>query len=143
MPRPSAKRNRAKSRTPDRRTEKQLELLSRLKHLAEATGLEVREERLMREAGYSVHSGVCRVKGREVLILDRNLAPGERIEAAVAILADRDLDSMYIEPAMREFLNGGRPPADVSEADGGEVSDGGPRGARGAAVHDEAVVDGP
>lgn len=121
MSRPSAKRKRAKSRRSDSGSEQQVELLIRLKDLAEATGLEVREERLMREAGYSVRSGLCRVNGQEVLILDRNLAPSDRIDVAVGVLADRDLDSIYIEPAMREFLDGGPPPATRSESDPSEA----------------------
>lgn len=130
MRRLSAKRKRAKSPAPDSYSEEQLELLTRLKELAEAAGLEVREERLVREAGYSVRSGVCRVNGREVLILDRNVSPTDRIDVAVGVLADRDLDSIYIEPAMREFLNGGPPPprvvaVEASTLVGGSESKGG------------------
>jgi len=49
--------------------------LERLKEIAAQAGLEVREERLTREVGYSVRGGACRVDGRDVVLLDKNTDP--------------------------------------------------------------------
>ena len=42
--------------------------------------IEVRTEKLLREAGYRVHSGRCRIKGRQVIVLDRDAPISEQIE---------------------------------------------------------------
>lgn len=97
-----AKRSRKAART----VEEPSPLLERLKEIAAASGLEVREERLLREAGYSVRSGVCRVSDQEVLLLDRNTANADRIEAICGILSGRDLDSVFIEPELRRVIGG-------------------------------------
>lgn len=81
-------------------------LLDRLKEIAAASGLEVREERLHREVGYSVRSGVCRLEDHEILLLDRNATNAERIEAVCNVLSDRDLDSIFIEPEIRRAIGG-------------------------------------
>jgi len=106
---PMAKRSKKTART----VEEPSPLLERLKEIAAASGLEVREERLLREVGYSVRSGVCRVSDQEVLLLDRNATPAERIEALCALLQGRDLDAVFIEPELRRAI-GGRalPPQD-------------------------------
>jgi len=104
-----AKRSKKAART----VEEPSPLLERLKEIAAASGLEVREERLLREAGYSVRSGVCRVSEQEVLLLDKNATPAERIEAICGVLQGRDLDDVFIEPEFRRAI-GGRalPPQD-------------------------------
>lgn len=99
---PMAKRARKTVRT----VEEPSPLLERLKEIASASGLEVREERLLREAGYSVKSGVCRVSEQEVLLLDRNAAASDRIEAICGVLAARDLDTVFIEPELRRVIGG-------------------------------------
>lgn len=83
-------------------------LLDQLKEVAVALGLEVREEKLVREVGYSVRSGPCKLEGRDLMLLDANAALGERIEAMLEVLAGQDLDSIYIEPALRQLIQGRR-----------------------------------
>lgn len=95
-----------RSRKTTRLVEEPSPLLERLKEIATASGLDVREERLLREAGYSVRSGVCRVSDQEVLLLDKNATPAERIEALCGLLSDRDLDSVFIEPELRRTIGG-------------------------------------
>ena len=99
---PMAKRLRKTART----VEELSPLLERLKEIAVASGLEVREERLLREVGYSVRSGICRVVDQEVLLLDKNATPAERIEALCSLLSERDLRSVFIEPELRRTIGG-------------------------------------
>ena len=54
-------------------TAAQLALLDELKAAAEKTGLRVREERLLREVGYRVRSGRCRLADDQLLFIDRTL----------------------------------------------------------------------
>lgn len=97
-----AKRSRKTART----VEEPSPLLDRLKEIASASGLDVREERLLREAGYSVKSGICRVDDQEVLFLDKNTTTAERIEVLFTLLSGRDLDTVFIEPELRRSIGG-------------------------------------
>ena len=95
-----------RSRRTARPVEQPSPLLERLKEIAAASGLEVREERLYREVGYSVRSGLCRVGDHEVLLLDKNATAPERIEVICSVLSDRDLGSVFIEPEFRRAIGG-------------------------------------
>ena len=106
-----ARRSKKTART-TRTVEEPSPLLERLKEIAAASGLEVREERLLREVGYSVRSGVCRVSEQEVLLLDRNVPPAERIEVLLGLLSERDLDAVFIEPELRRTIGGRALPQD-------------------------------
>jgi hypothetical protein len=81
-------------------------LLQRLKELAEKTGVTVREERLVREVGYHVRSGACRLRGQDVLLLDTGASSAERIEALLEFLAECDLDGVFVEPDLRRMIRG-------------------------------------
>jgi hypothetical protein len=119
-------RKRARKPKHDVATEEQSQLLQQLKEIAVAVGLDVREERLQREVGYSVRSGSCRVDGRDVVLLDSNAAASERIDVMLDVLAESDLDGVYIEPELRERIAGraGKERRDETPDDGGgEPSD--------------------
>jgi hypothetical protein len=79
-------------------------LCEELKGLAEKLGIRVREELLLREVGYRVRSGLCRVRGADVVFLDRHLTPGERLEVLLEALEGRDLEAHYVSPALRRLL---------------------------------------
>ena len=46
-------------------------LLGELKGVAEQLGIRVREEKLLREVGYRVRGGGCRVYDQDIVFLDR------------------------------------------------------------------------
>ena len=97
-------------------------LCEELKELAGRLGVRVREEVLLREVGYHVRSGLCRVHGEDVIFLDRRLAPAERVEVLVAGLAGRDFETHYLSPALRRLLEARvaapSEPRDASEGPG-------------------------
>ena len=103
--RPSSK-NHAVARQIDKqaRAGEQLALLEELKAVATRLGFEVREERLLREVGYRVRSGSCRVRETNVILLDRGLPPSAQIDVLVEELAGRPLDEVYLSPAARRLL---------------------------------------
>jgi hypothetical protein len=78
--------------------------LEELRRAARELGLEVREEEIMREVGYRAHSGICRVGERTVVVLDRRLPGRDRIEILCAALAGRDLEGVFLSPALRARL---------------------------------------
>jgi len=79
-------------------------LCEELKEVARRLGMQVREEVLLREVGYRVRSGACRVRGDDVVFLDRNLPPDERVQVLVDALAGRDVETFYLTPAARRLL---------------------------------------
>lgn len=79
-------------------------ILEELKGLATRVGLEVREERLLREVGYQVRSGSCRVREQNLLFVDRELPPASRLEILLEELSRRDLGEVYISPELRRIL---------------------------------------
>jgi hypothetical protein len=79
-------------------------LVEELKQLAERLGVKVREEVLLREVGYRVRSGACRVRGQDVVFVDRHLGATERVDVLVAALGDRDIEPHYLTPALRRLF---------------------------------------
>jgi hypothetical protein len=79
-------------------------LCEELKELARRLGVRVREEVLLREVGYRVRSGGCRVHGEDVIFLDRNSTPGERVDVLVDALAPREVETVYLSPALRRLF---------------------------------------
>ncbi len=55
---------------------------------AKAKNIEVRTEKLLREVGYRAHSGRCRLKGKELILLDRNASIADQIEFLKTALAE-------------------------------------------------------
>ncbi|MBM4299765.1 MAG: hypothetical protein FJ143_18640 [Deltaproteobacteria bacterium] len=55
---------------------------------ANAMNVQVRKEKLLREAGYRVHSGRCRIDGRETIIIDRDTPIADQIEFLSGELAE-------------------------------------------------------
>jgi len=51
-----------------------------------------------------VRSGACRVRGDDVIFLDRNLPAAERVQALADALAGRDVETVYLTPAARRLL---------------------------------------
>jgi hypothetical protein len=89
-------------------------MVEELRTAARTLGFEVREEELLREVGYRARSGACRVNDRNVILLDRRLSPAERLEVLCNALAGRDLDGVFLSPALRAMVErepSGAPPA--------------------------------
>jgi hypothetical protein len=66
---------------------KQEARLQELIAAAKAMNLDVRTEKLLREAGYRARSGRCRVNGQEIILIDRDVSIAEQIEFLAAQLA--------------------------------------------------------
>ncbi|HVO94783.1 MAG TPA: hypothetical protein VMT22_18170 [Terriglobales bacterium] len=65
---------------------------SRLQELilsAKELNIQVRTEKLLREAGYRIKSGSCRVKGQDLILIDRNAPISDQIDFLAGELAER------------------------------------------------------
>ena len=62
---------------------------SRLRELindAQEMAIEVRTEKLLRDSGYRARSGRCRVKGQELILIDRDSPISEQVDFLAAEL---------------------------------------------------------
>ena len=82
-------------------------LLEELKTLAKQLGIRVREEKLLREVGYRVRGGSCRVREQEMVFLDRDQSTSERIEILLDELTKRNIDTEQLSPSLRRLFSGG------------------------------------
>ncbi|MDY6903213.1 MAG: hypothetical protein SWH61_00875 [Thermodesulfobacteriota bacterium] len=75
-----------------------------LKNLSEKLGISVQEHNL-RNAGIHVSSGLCRIKDKQVFIMDKRLSIREKTAALAECLGQMDLEGVYIVPVIRDLLN--------------------------------------
>ena len=68
---------------------------------AKQMNIHVRMEKLLREVGYRAHSGSCRVKGQELIVIDRDIPLIDQIEFLTNELAARrtEENSQPLAPA--------------------------------------------
>jgi hypothetical protein len=87
-------------------------LLARLKEVARQIGIRVREEDLEGDGEFPIAGGLCRFRGREVLLLDRRAGVGQQTELLLKCLARADLSNVFLVPAVRERIELFRSPDD-------------------------------
>jgi len=79
-------------------------MVDELAEAAERIGLKVRCERLLREIGYRARGGACRLREKDLVIIDSAQPPAEQLEVLLEALRTRDLESLYLSPAARRLL---------------------------------------
>jgi hypothetical protein len=79
-------------------------LVEELAKAAEQLGLEIRREWLLREVGYHARGGACRLREKDLVILDSAQPPAEQLEVLLDALRERDLEALYLSPAARRLL---------------------------------------
>jgi hypothetical protein len=83
------------------------QLYRELKDLAEKLGIVVSEQNF-RPTGIRVRSGYCKVQGKDHCIIDKHLRLNQKVEVLAECLSTLPMDSIYIVPAVREFLDRGK-----------------------------------
>jgi hypothetical protein len=74
-----------------------------LTELAEAAGVEVRYEKMSGDIAF-YPGGLCKVKGRPVIIINSKASERERMHILARAVKGFDLSDTYIKPAIRELL---------------------------------------
>jgi hypothetical protein len=75
-------------------------LLLELGKLAEKLEIELRFEAL------DTPGGLCRVKGKKILLVNENLEPSEQVEVIASELArQEDIDNVYVLPSIRKLID--------------------------------------
>jgi hypothetical protein len=76
--------------------------------LAEKLAVEVTEANL-RKSGIKIKSGFCRVRNQGRFIMDKHLALQRKIEVLAEYISTRDLEDVYVVPALRDILDRYKP----------------------------------
>jgi hypothetical protein len=79
------------------------QIYQELKDLADKLGITVSEQNL-RIAGIKVKSGLCKVKGKNLFIMDKQKSIHKKIDALALQLAEFPHEDLYVIPAIRELL---------------------------------------
>jgi hypothetical protein len=79
-------------------------VLHELIALAEEKNIEVRTEKLLREVGYHARSGRCRVRGKKLIIVDRDEPLREQIDFLVHELAREQFDPDHLPEPIKKLL---------------------------------------
>jgi hypothetical protein len=80
------------------------QIYQEMKDLAEKLGIVVSEQNL-RKIGIHVASGLCKVKGRLMFIMDKHENIREKTELLASCLSQMPHEDIYVVPAIREILH--------------------------------------
>jgi hypothetical protein len=77
-------------------------LLGELEALAHRLGVDIRYE-TFEEDPFSP-GGICRIRGKSVIMLNKAASVGEKCQTLAKALRRFDLNGLYVKPALRELL---------------------------------------
>ncbi len=78
-------------------------VLSELKNLAERLGVTV-VERVLLTTPVRVKSGLCVVRGKPRIIIDRKIPDDEKITVLATSLSELSLDDVFVKPGIRDLI---------------------------------------
>ena len=78
--------------------------LEDLKSVAAKLSIEIETGNLANEE-VSIQSGLCKLKGKNLIILDKKLPPQDQADVILKALENFDLDTVYIPAWIREHLD--------------------------------------
>ena len=79
-------------------------LYQELRDLAEKMEITVSEQNL-RATGIKATSGLCKVKGKHIFIMDKNKSIHKKIKILATQIAELPHENIYIVPTVRELLD--------------------------------------
>ncbi|MGD8211249.1 MAG: hypothetical protein PVI42_04530 [Desulfobacterales bacterium] len=79
------------------------QIYQELKDLAEKLEVSVSEQNL-RTTGIKVKSGLCKVKGQNLFVMDKHKSIHKKIDILASQLAKFPHEDFYVMPAIRELL---------------------------------------
>jgi hypothetical protein len=79
------------------------QIYQELKDLAEKLDINVSEQNL-RTAGIKVKSGLCKVKGKNMFIMDKHKSIHKKIKILASRLSEIPHENVFIVPAIRDLL---------------------------------------
>jgi len=79
------------------------QLYQELKELAEKLGVSVLEHNF-RKTGIKVRSGLCKVKGKKLFIMDKHRSITDKNEILLSCINKMPHEDIYVVPYLREML---------------------------------------
>jgi len=80
------------------------QIYQELKDLIEKLGINVSEQNL-RKTGISVKSGICKVKGKQIFIIDKHKSIHKKNVILTSFLKEMPHEDIYVVPAVRELIS--------------------------------------
>ena len=74
-----------------------------LKSVAEKLAIEIQITNL-NDQDFHIQSGYCKLNGKDLVLLDKNLSPQEQTEVMLQALKNFDIDNIYVASWIREFI---------------------------------------
>ena len=74
-----------------------------LKELAERLGVSVMEHNF-RKTGIKVKSGLCKVKGKKIFIMDKHKSINDKNESLLSCISKMPHEDIYVVPYLREMF---------------------------------------
>ena len=78
-------------------------LYQHLRELSEKLGIAVQEQSF-KQVGLPVKSGYCRVKGKDMFIMDKNISIAKKNLTLAKFLNTQPHENIFVPPAVREVL---------------------------------------
>jgi len=80
------------------------QIYEELKDLAEKHGITVSEQNF-RKTGINVKSGLCKVKGKKIFIIDKHKTIHKKNVILISLLKKMQHEDIYVVPAVRELVS--------------------------------------
>jgi hypothetical protein len=80
------------------------QLYQHLKDLSEKLGIDILEQSF-KQVNLPVKSGHCRVKGKDLFIMDKNISLAKKNATLLKFLSTQAHENIFIPPAVRELLD--------------------------------------
>ena len=80
------------------------QIYQELKDLTEKLGISVSEQNL-RKSGISVKSGLCKVKGKQIFVMDKHKSIYKKNAILASLLQELPHENIYVVPAVRELIS--------------------------------------
>ena len=77
--------------------------LQDLKSVAEKLAIEIEIVNLNNQE-FQMQSGYCKMNGKDMILLDKNISPQEQSEILLQTLKNFDLEDIYVASWIREFI---------------------------------------
>ena len=98
------------------------QLFGELKLLAEKLGVEVSEQNF-RTTGIAVRSGFCKVKDRDLFLIDKHLKKTKKVEVLAEHLAQLSLATISVSSDLKTYLAQYRLVHSIPDSDSEEILD--------------------
>ena len=80
-------------------------IIGQLEELVGRFGIQIRYEPMRQdEESVKLVGGLCRLRGKNVLIINSKATASDKIRALAEAVKHFDLEKVYIKPVLREFL---------------------------------------